>query len=51
MAQKILIASDGNVYTNGRIGGKVVYLPQNADVSDFREVTEEEYNATEKEGD
>lgn len=38
MSQEVLRAKDGYVYTNGTIYGKVIYVPENADASDFHEV-------------
>lgn len=46
-----LQASEGKVLTNGTafssVGG-VVYLPENADASNWQEITETEYNEIQK---
>ena len=41
--RKILTANDGKVLTNGEIYGKVIYLAEGVDESNFYEITEEEY--------
>ncbi|MBO5059831.1 MAG: hypothetical protein J6C82_02820 [Clostridia bacterium] len=41
--RKILYAEDGKILTDGNIYGKVIYLANNLDESDFYEITESEY--------
>lgn len=41
--RRILTASDGCYYTDGNVYGKIVYLANNANIDDFYEITEEEY--------
>ena len=43
--RKTLTASDGHILTNGTSFGKIVYLAEGADASEFYEITEEEYEA------
>lgn len=42
--QIILTADEGMYLTNGDTCGKTVVLPKSADISEWREITEEEYN-------
>lgn len=39
----ILTAHLGMVLTNGATYATTVYVPENADINDWREITEEEY--------
>lgn len=41
--RNILIANEGKVLTNGEIYGKVIYLAESVDESNFYEITEQEY--------
>ena len=41
--RNILYADDGMVLTNGKTYAKVVYLADGADASEYREISEEEY--------
>ena len=41
--RRILFANEGNVLTNGEIYGKVIYLAEGVDESNFYEITEQEY--------
>jgi len=43
--QTILTADEGMYLTDGETFGKTVILPENANVDDWKEVTEVEYNA------
>lgn len=40
----ILYADEGKVLTDGNVYGKRVFLAQGRVLSDFQEITEEEYN-------
>lgn len=42
ITQTILTADEGKFLTNGETYGKTVVLPENADASAWREVTEDE---------
>lgn len=42
ITQTILTADDGKYLTNGETYGKTVVLPEGADASKWREVTEED---------
>lgn len=48
--QIILTADDGHYLTNGETYGKTVVLPESANINDWREITEDEYNEIAKEG-
>lgn len=48
--QIILKADEGKYLTNGETYGKTVILPESANVADWYEITEEEYNEIAKEG-
>lgn len=43
--QKLLIASQGHILTDGEHFGRVVALAIDRDPSEFHEITEEEYQA------
>lgn len=43
MKRKRLIASEGHIYINGELAGKIVDLPVGDDGDGWREITEEEY--------
>lgn len=43
--QIILTADEGMYLTNGETYGKTVVLPEGANVDDWHEITEAEYNA------
>ena len=43
--RQILYAEDGMVLTDGNVYGKVIYLAEGADVSAFREITDNAYAA------
>lgn len=43
--RQILYAEEGMVLTDGTVYGKVVYLAEDANASDFREITDAEYEA------
>ena len=43
MELKVLIASEGMVLTNGEAYGKSITLGKNDDASNWREITEKEY--------
>lgn len=43
--QIILTADEGKYLTNGETYGKTVVLPESADASEWREITEAEYTA------
>lgn len=43
MERTILKASDGMILTDGKTFGRIVYLAQDADASEWREISEEEY--------
>lgn len=45
MERVILRATQGKVLTNGEIYGRIIYLAQGMDGSNFYEITEEEYQA------
>ena len=40
----ILYADEGKVLTDGEVYGKTVYLAEGRELSEFHEITEEEYN-------
>lgn len=42
--RRILFANEGKVLTNGEIYGKVIYLAESVDESNFYEITEQEYD-------
>lgn len=42
--RKILYADDGKVLTNGTIYGKVIYLAEGADESEYYSITKTEYD-------
>jgi hypothetical protein len=44
MERIILTAKDGYIYTNGVDFGKIIYLANGVNASDYHEITEEEYN-------
>ena len=39
----VLYATEGKIITDGNIYGKIIYLAQGEDGSNFYEITEEEY--------
>ena len=41
--RKILQAPEGRVLTNGTTFGKLIFLAEGADPSEYHEITEEEY--------
>lgn len=41
--RKVLCAKEGNVFTNGIIYGKIIYLASNLKCEDFHEIEENEY--------
>ena len=43
--RKVLTATEGHVYTNGEIYGKIIYLAHGVNASTFYEITDEEYEA------
>ena len=43
--QIILTADEGKYLTNGETYGKTVVLPESANVKEWYEITEQEYNA------
>lgn len=43
--RKIIYADVGKILTNGEIYGKSIFLANGVSVSDFHEITEEEYKA------
>ena len=43
MNRTILKAAEGMVYTDGRSGGKEIYLAEGADGSEWYEIPEQEY--------
>lgn len=43
--RKVLCAKEGNVFTNGKMYGKIIYLADNLDEDDFYEIAEIEYEA------
>ena len=47
VTRTVLIAEDGMMLTNGESYGKEVYLKVDGDISEGREITEEEYFASE----
>ena len=47
--QIILTADEGMYLTNGETYGKTVVLPESANVDDWHEITEEEYEKIQKE--
>ena len=47
--QIILTADKGMYLTNGETYGKTVVLPESANVDDWHEITEEEYEKIQKE--
>ena len=47
--RNILYADDGMVLTNGKTYAKVVYLADGADASEYREISEAEYENIEQE--
>lgn len=49
--QIILTADEGMYLTNGETYGKTVVLPENADVNEWYEITEDIYNKLHKEFD
>ena len=46
--QIILTADDGKYLTNGETYGKTVVLPESADVTEWYEISEEEYKQVEE---
>ena len=44
MERIILTAKDGYIYTNGVDYGKIIYLANGVNPSDYYEITDEEYN-------
>lgn len=49
LTQRVLIADDGYFLTNGKTSGEVATMPIDADASVWREITEEEKIAIDKE--
>ena len=43
--RKTLTASEGHILTNGTAYGRIIYLAEGADASEFYEITEDEYAA------
>lgn len=41
--RRTITASEGHILTNSTIYGKIIYLAEGADASEFYEITEEEY--------
>jgi hypothetical protein len=41
--RKVIQANDGKIFTNGEIYGKVLYLAEGVNETDFYEITEAEY--------
>jgi hypothetical protein len=41
--RKVIQANDGKILTNGEIYGKVIYLAEGVNETDFYEITEAEY--------
>ncbi len=39
-----IIATDGHVFTNGEIYGKIIHLAEGMNGDDFHEITVDEYN-------
>ena len=44
MRKADLIAKPGMIYTNGTDYGKMIFLAEGVDASDYYEITEDEYN-------
>ena len=44
MERIILTAKDGYIFTNGTDYGKIIYLANGINPSDYYEITDEEYN-------
>lgn len=47
-AKTILIADEGMVLTDGEVYGKTIYLADSANVEDYHEITQAEYEEIEK---
>jgi hypothetical protein len=47
--RKVIQANDGKILTNGEIYGKVLYLAEGVNETDFYEITEAEYEELLKE--
>ena len=45
MERTPITASEGMMLTNGTVYGKTIWLAEGMDVSEFYEITAEEYNA------
>ena len=41
----VIYAEEGKVLTDGEIFGKSIFLANGANINDFREISEQEYNA------
>lgn len=41
----IISADEGKILTNGEVYGKSIFLAEGANIEDFYEITQEEYNA------
>lgn len=46
--RNVLYADEGMVLTNGETYGKVIYLAEGADASDYHEISEAEYKIIEE---
>ena len=41
----VISADEGKILTNGEMYGKSIFLAESANIEDFYEITQEEYNA------
>lgn len=46
----MLIAAEGKILTNGEVYGSTIYLAEGADASAYYEISTEEYEAIQAEG-